>query len=472
MSEDNMNKNEETSALFVSTQKKKEAEEEARRRAEEEQAKREAAEAEVRRMEAEVEERKREVEEKKKAAEEAAAEAGKKAKTAGTDTKKAAGNNVIKFVGIGVAAVIVLIIIIAIAGSKKGSKIDFDNLVFDKEYMSSKEGYEVTIRYPGSLYSDVTEEDNGDKIDITFMPEDENIPAMNVSLANMQMSVPEMQAIPQTMAGVVNDKLVDYRDQGAVTEEKLCDISDENTEKYEYSANGIVPDTDATFAANAWLEPNRSGEVVVLCDMVFGLKDDEATKENVRKLNDAFYNENSSEAIKTPGNYPLEDINYDGHIVFGELALKIPVPSDRFKPLNEYETVWGDENGTMIFLDCNDNLDIETLLNGDTEYLAELKNYYTDQANEGLSDFDRLASNYTESRSFISESEAYAEWQQFDEFTTVKDGCKYWERDFFSVILADDVAANLCIVTYVPEKSKGSYKGMFDEALKKIAVME
>ncbi len=472
MSDENMNKNEETSALFVSTQKKKQAEEEARRKAEEEQAKREAAEAEVRRMEAEVEERKKEVEEKKRAAEEAAAATVKQTNKQETGNKKAGGGNIIKFIGIGAAVIVVLFIIIAVVGSNKGSKIDFDNLVFDKEYMSSKEGYEVVIRYPGSLYSEVTEEDEGDKIDISFMPEDKNIPAMNVSLTNMKSSIPEMQAIPQTVAGAVNDKLVDYRDRGAITEEKLCDISDESTEKYEYSAAGIIPDTESAFASNVWLEPNRSGEVVILCDMVFGLKDDEETKETVRKLSDAFYNENSSEAIKTPGNYPLENINYDGEIIFEELKLKIPVPGDRFKPLNESQTIWADENGTLIFLDCNANLDTDAIYDRGAEYLTEIRNYYTDQAKDGLSDFDRMPHENIESRSFISESEGYAEWQQFDEFTTVTEGCKYWERDFFSMIFEEEVAGNLCIVTYVPEKSKGAYKGMFDEAFKKIATIE
>lgn len=472
MSEDNMNKNEETSALFVSTQKKKEAEEEARRKAEEEQAKREAAEAEVRRMEAEVEERKREVEEKKKAAEEAAAEAEKLAKAAELKTKKAAGNNTIKFVGIGVAAVIVLIIIIALVGSKKGNKVDYDKLVFDEEYVSSKDGFDVSFRYPGSLYSEVEEEDNGEKIDISFTPVNGSIPAMTVSLVNMGATVEEYQSIPGTAASVVNDRLAEFRDQGAIEEEKLCDISDENTDKYEYSCIGTVPDTETPFASNVWLEPNGSGEIVALCDMFMGLKGDEADKEAVKALSDAFYNENSSDVIKTPGDYPLEDINYDGEIIFDELGLKIPVPADRFTPLNEDQTMWGDENGTLIVLDCNGNLDAEALLDGDTEYLADLLDYYVDQANEGLTDFDRMPQDSIESRSFISESDAYAEWQKYAEFTTVTEGCKYWERDFFSVILNGDTAGNLCIATYVPEKSKGAYKGMFDEAFKKIATME
>ena len=74
MSDEIMNNEngEETAALFVSSQKKKQAEEEARKKAEAEQAKRDAAEAEVRRMEAEVEERKRKAEEEKQALEEAA----------------------------------------------------------------------------------------------------------------------------------------------------------------------------------------------------------------------------------------------------------------------------------------------------------------------------------------------------------------------------------------------------------------
>ena len=90
MSDENYN-NEETQALFVSTQKKKQAEEEARVRAEEEKARRDAAEAEVARMEQELEERKRRAEEERRALEQAAREA-EEAKETRVDKMKAAVN--------------------------------------------------------------------------------------------------------------------------------------------------------------------------------------------------------------------------------------------------------------------------------------------------------------------------------------------------------------------------------------------
>ena len=140
MSDENYNSNEETQALFVSTQKKKQAAEEARKRAEAEQAKRDAAEAEVRRMEQEVEERKRKAEEERQALEQAAREA-EAANASQVDKLKAKVNTAVNtdaiktmakektvtvgkskvplFAAIGAALVVVILVAVLIALRKR-----------------------------------------------------------------------------------------------------------------------------------------------------------------------------------------------------------------------------------------------------------------------------------------------------------------------------------------------------------------
>lgn len=465
MSDENLNKNEETSALFVSSQKKKQAEEEARKKAEEEQARREAAEAEVRRMEQEVEARKKEVEEKKKAAEEAAATAVNRTKAPETNNSKTGGkSNIIKYIAIGAAALVVLFIIIGIAGSGK-PKIDFDSLVFDKEYISSKEGYDVVLTYPGSLYSEVTEEEGDGMLNITFHSEQKGVPAMYATLSKTDTSLALLQYNPGGAADLVNSFFGQYREDGVLSEDKLCDLSDENTTKYEY--HGCGNNDEGDFAVAGWIELGRSDKALLLAVRTVGKADDSDTE---KKLLDAFYNENSSDAIKTPGGYPLDDINYDGQIAFADLGVTLPVPKDRFVPLNESQTIWGDENGAIIALDCNANIDPEALVT-DEGYIYELKDYFLEQSKAGLTDFDRMEQIQSDERSFIKESDGYISCDIFSEFSDTRHGMKYWERDYLSMIMYEDVCGNLCIVTIVPDKGKGTYEGMFDEAIKKMGLM-
>ena len=161
------NGGEETAALFVSAQKKKQAEEEARKKAEEERARREAAEEEVRRMEAEVEERRRRAEEKQRALEEAEKKQQKQLErlkkkktdmdgmTGGAQGQKGAGGagfiehirsrltpKMLIIIGSAIAAfvVVLIVVIVLVSGSgkdedskKKSRKADIDDVVDEYE---------------------------------------------------------------------------------------------------------------------------------------------------------------------------------------------------------------------------------------------------------------------------------------------------------------------------------------------------
>ena len=210
MSEENYNSNEETQALFVSTQKKKQAEEEARKKAEAEQAKRDAAEAEVRRMEQEVEERKRKAEEERQALEQAAREA-EAANASQVDKLKAKVNTAVNtvntdaiktmakektvtvgkskiplFAAIGAALVVVILVAVFVlkgrGGSSKAAAIDPATLEFNKEYATTTEGVNLKFFYPESLYTNVTEEGDADTVEISFSSEDPSVPVTELAL--------------------------------------------------------------------------------------------------------------------------------------------------------------------------------------------------------------------------------------------------------------------------------------------------
>ena len=198
MSDEIMNNEngEETAALFVSSQKKKQAEEEARKKAEAEQAKRDAAEAEVRRMEAEVEERKRKAEEEKQALEEAAKQAEAEKANVVDKLKSSVDVEEIKskvkektegkpklpiFIGAGVAAVVIIALILVFALKGKGGKIDFETLEFAKEYTVAEENYGITVKYPESLYTALTEEkQEDDSVGLIAEASGKKIPEMKI----------------------------------------------------------------------------------------------------------------------------------------------------------------------------------------------------------------------------------------------------------------------------------------------------
>ncbi|MCR4787678.1 MAG: hypothetical protein K5888_03740 [Lachnospiraceae bacterium] len=476
MSEENINKNEETAALFVSSQKKKVAEEAARKKAEEEQARRDAEEAEVRRIEQEVADRKRELEEQKKAVEEAAQEAAQQAKQQEINRKitgaKTTAKRYGKFVVIGAVLVVVLCVVIGILVAKSRPKIDYSDLVFDEEYTSGENGFDVAIKYPGNLYSEVTEEMEGDILSIEFQPSGKKIPAMIVKLTALDVSLPQLQLLPGSNASMINSVYEDFRDQGFLSDEKLCDLSDSGTKYYEYSCNGIIADgkDEYAMASHVWTELNGDGKVVLVNVKVLGLAD----KENeVTDLRDAVHDENASDAIKVAGNYPLNDVNYDGYIEFAELGIKMPVPADRFKPLDDEKTIWGDDNGAYIMIDCNDKLDVEGLVSGDVR-LSDTIDYFSEQAKGGLMDFDRIVIN-ADSRTFVNEQYAYStDYAMFADFDDDSFGFKYWERDYLTPVFSPDrdLAANLCVVTIVPESSRAQYESVLESCIEKICFMD
>ena len=203
MSDENLNNNEETQALFVSAQKRKQAEEEARKKAEAEQAKLDAAEAEVRRMEQEVEERKRKAEEERQALEQAAKDA-EAANANQVDKLKAAVNSAVNteaiktmarektvgkskvplFAAIG-AGLVVVILIAVFALKGKGGKaeaIDYSTIEFAKEYATTADGVGLKFFYPEALYAQVTEEGDAETDKLTLVTEDESKPQMHIMI--------------------------------------------------------------------------------------------------------------------------------------------------------------------------------------------------------------------------------------------------------------------------------------------------
>ena len=487
MSEDNFNNNEETQALFVSTQKKKQAEEEARKRAEAEQARLDAAEAEVRRMEQEVEERKRKAEEERQALEQAAKDA-EAANANQVDKLKAAVNSAVNteaiktmakektvgkskiplFAAIG-AAVVVVILVAVFALKGKGGKsaaIDTAAIEFNKEYAVTTEGVGLDFFYPDALYTGVTEEGDAEELNVTFVSEDESAP---------EMSVYYVRAIEKGMLGFVSAKELQNMlsagikeaskelEEGTLTlaDEVSTDISAENPGKYSYKCTYSVGE-EVHGAMTSWLETNEAGDIY---QIIFDCQEQAATADNSVALRDLFETKNSDKALKVPGENPPKEATTDGRLEVDSIHLGLVVPKDEFKKLDTNSSefsAWSDDNGAMFIVTYEDAG--ELTFDDYHENYEAFAQAFKESAEQSLNSIHP----YIESRMYLGDLQPPENrGGYYAEYRDVIGGINYWEG-YYAGMWRDVRTQKYCfysLILMAPEKNKDIYNKMFYTAV-------
>ena len=480
MSEENLNnQTEETAALFVSAQKKKQAEEEVRKKAAEEQARRDAAEAEVRKMEEEVEERRRKAEEEKKALEEKANEAAADAKKtaegaksvnipkvsvdAGAIKEKIAGGKNPKlplFIGIGAAVVVLIIIIAVVAGGGKKS-IDYSSLAFDTEYAIQGEGINMTILYPGSLYSGATEEDGT----VDFTPAKSKVPSMaavTTVMANKGdftfISAKELQ---NALSQGIKEQ---FSGEGfEVLEESATDVASDNPGKYSYRCTFKNADNNSG-AATAWIGTNANGDYVLVGAVVAGKGED--TTDAV-KLCELFESANDKGALMVPGCNPPASVETDGVLEADAIHMGIIAPKDQFRAVEGFagnSCVWSDDNGAsyiLIYQETDvtfDDIQATNAVDPDT-----VQNAFKEMAQNGINKIHPGI----ESRMFVNDEANPNDRIGYSaEYKDVIGGVTYWEG--LHALLWRDVRTQkyyFCnVILLAPDKNQDVYKGLFEKA--------
>ena len=493
---------EETSALFVSTQKKKKAEEEAKRKAEEEQARREAAEAEVRRMEQEVEERKRKAEEQRRALEEAErgiqAERERQAETqkqaaafreAEVQAKKDQIANQVEnvgkliekgkglgkspiFIAAGVALIAIIVVVVILV--KRAGRIDYANLECSADYTSSETGFEIPIEYPESLYEAATETAINDKSRvIAFEPAKKGEVLTDVVIATLSSNETgksiSKERISAFEIGELNQKLseatktqIEHLVPGAeITDETIAEYNAEDPGIYYYTCS-FHSEEYPSGAARAWIKEN---EVAVFQAVIVLTMQDAKDSANVDTLCDLMAEENSADGFKMPGGYPLENASADGMIEDDIMHMGLHVPADRFYKFNGTTnyTVWHDMNGAMIVVSPNET-DADLQLNGDSYSAEKLFELIKPKANEGSESF------FTDEvqREFVSDEEVTdGKFAYEAEYKTVHAGVTYWERIHMCYWKDATTGQNYFarIIVLVPEKDADQYRPFVEDML-------
>ena len=495
MGEENNNSNEETQALFVSTQKKKQAEEEARKKAEAEQAKRDAAEAEVRRMEQEVEERKRKAEEERQALEQAAREA-EEAGASQVDKLKAKVNTAVNtvntdaiktmakektvtvgkskiplFAAIGVALIVVILVaVFALKGKDGGSKtaaIDPATTEFNKEYATTTEGVDLKFFYPESVFTQVTEEGDAESVEIRFSSDGGSEPEALLLLYKFMdkgdigfQSAKEMQ---NNLGKVAGGALKDEEMQAQVSDEVSTDIASDNPGKYSYKCTFATEDEGIAVkgASTSWYVSNEAGDIY---QVLFSVMEKAETNDNCVALRDLFEEKNSENAIKVPGENPPKEASTDGRLEADPIHMGIVVPKDRFKKLDtsgDNFWAWSDDNGAIFILRYSEEDE------GTMEYVLQ----YPDEALTIFKQMSETGINeihpYIESRMYMGDIPAPENKLAYlAEFKDVIGGVTFWEG--YEASAWHDARTNKDysyeLILLAPEKNKDIYKEIFTRA--------
>ncbi|MBR5407325.1 MAG: hypothetical protein IK111_06735 [Lachnospiraceae bacterium] len=506
MGDENLNNGfDDTAGLFVSTQKKKKAEEEAKRKAEEEQARLAAAQEEARRMELEVEERRRRAEEEKIALEQAEREIElsrenkanraeaptpppkeKKVKEKKVTTDEASGKSKLPmYIGIGAAALVLIIIIAVVLGGKGGksgkgggSSADLTELELNAEYTPKEQGYDVKLLYPDSVYTEVTEESSGDEeVTVHFNTGSEKDVNTDVVITKYRYDNTDdiitktgayMCAASDMQQGFQKKikKRVEELIPGVSTSDEVStDISADDAGKYAYTCSFDAGE-NGKGSISAWIDVNGNEEC---CRVLVISKTASDDASGCKAMADKFTEANSADAIMVPGNNPPEKLEVDGMLEIDAVHLGMPVPKDRFVKYSSEDSdlyaVWSDIDGTVVIAQAYEQTEItvEDAFNMEEDVI----NYFKDKAQSGVNRFNSAV----ESRNFLDDSRPRENGLAYESnFRDVIGGVTFWERDY-SDLWQDNRTGKLYsinIITLVPEKHRDIYTQIFDKSLDRL----
>ncbi len=488
MSDEYLNNEEETSALFVSAQKKKRAEEEAARKAAEEQAKREAAEAEVRRMEAEVEERKRKAEEEKRALEEQERQlaedklnAAKEAKASPVEKKEpvkkvrtdASGpkSKLPLLIGIGAVAVvaIVLILVFALKGKGGSAVIDPATTEFNAEYVSKEEGFDLKLAYPDSVYKEVTEEKTGDNevtvhfggVDVimtTYFYDDSD-----KIMAKSNVFFVTADSIQKGFQDKVSARVKELIPDIKVLEESGVDVTAENAARYEYKCTFESAEA-GNGAISSWIMPNSKGEYkrVIVC-----AKAPKANADECAKTVAAFEDKNCATALMIPGGNPPAATDSDGLLEIDSIHLGLVVPKGEFSKYEREDIshyVYYDENGAMIFVEPVDvggdilsSMGVDSIEEQFKKWMSRGINGYLGSVDSRMVLDERFVAEETGLYYTAECKDTVGKINYHERFRAA-----YWfderqQKDYFYILVAMS-----------PERNEDVYKPIFDNMLDKL----
>lgn len=457
MGDENMNNSEDTSALFVSGQRKQQAMEEARKKAEEEQARKALEESEILRREEEVASRKDQAETLKK-------------KLEIKEQKRNKNKKIKKLLPVAIGAGAAVVILIGTMVWPKPKKAYEKLADFGAEYDAAETGYDITMKYPDTLFSEISENSEGDNLDISFKVSGKEDLSMDVLLSKTEYDK-NTKSIKWTE---INDKLKavsqSYLNGAELQEESISDPLNVYHGKYYYKCTYTIDNKSGAYYG--WCAEDESGNVYVeAVDCRAGKNDIESAV----RLRDQFYDNNSEKAIDIPGSYEPEDKEYKGRLKTScSVKMNIPVPENMFTEIENYENdqgiwqEWVDDNGAIIL--------VGSMLYASSDNFTQLSS--SDMPNL-YSMYDQLIEEYLNGKVDFTERKksgdtlnaVYVDVDSKAEYFLKVNGREYMEKDY-TILLQDEFGNVYCelIYTLVPSTKNALYTELVNYSLENLTV--
>ncbi len=460
MGDENLNNSEDTSVLFVSGQRKKQAEEEAKRKAEQEKAEKEAREAEIRRQEEEVASRIDKAEKLKKNLEIAEQESNK-------DKRKKALMPVV--IGAGAAVVILLVALLW----PRHKQVYMDTAEFNSEYAVTTAGYNLKIKYPDTVFQEVIENASEDVLNIEFVP----VKKMNISMNTLMANTGYDKNTRRLAWNEINDKLISvsksYLQGVEIIEEDISDPLSLNSSRYGYTCTYNLD--NQTGAYSGWCIEDSNGNVFIeAVDCRAGKKD----LESARRLRDQFRDANRKDAdgkdtaLKIPGSYEPEDTTKTELFKTSSGNLYIPLPEKFFAEVENYTNEqgtwqkWVDENGAIILAGVFNYCTREEFSQISTDQLPDIYTQFegvTDEYIEGKVDYSDRVKLQTNAP-YLTKLDTKVRYN-------IKiNGREYNENDFSTLVANEENVYYLLMYTFTPSERDAIYYQIINDCYENITV--
>ncbi len=452
MGDDNMDNVEDTSVLFVSGQKKKKAEEEAQKKAAQEQAEKEAREAEIRRKEAEVASRINKAEDVKKALDKKEQEHNK---------NKTKNRLMPIFIGAGIA--VVLLLVIALWPRPKKA---YEELAeFNAEYAIAENGYGLKIKYPDTVFSEISENPSGEKVDVAFRVSGKEYPAIDVVVDKVGYD-----KVSRNIAWEeINNKLIEvsksYLQGAEIIEEYVSDPNDmfsEKSNKYEYKCTFTRDNQNVAYTA--WCTEGNDGSVIIEGALCTTGKND---MESAIRLRNQFEEINGKDKLVIPGKKDLKDLEPKEALKINHAKFALMVPEnmytemDGFSDANGDWQVWVDDNGSIIMVGMlpYDKADEFTPIPEDK--LNILYDIYREQIENDLEGKLKYSN-----RNLVSSTQApFSKVDYRSTYSLTVGGREYFEDDYMMLDFEEDEVYCALIYFLAPRFEEKNYYKVFNNML-------
>ena len=365
------------------------------------------------------------------------------------------------FIGAGIAVVL----IIAIVLWPKPKKAYEEAAEFGAEYAIAESGYGVKIKYPDSVFTEVSETPSGEKVDVAFRAGDKKYPAMDVFTYKVGYD-----KVSRNIAWEeINNKLIEvsksYLEGAEMIEESVSDPTDmfsAKSDKYAYKCTFTRDDENVAYTA--WCTEGSDGSVIIEGAICKAGKDD---MDSAVRLRNQFEEINGSDPIAIPGKKKLEDLEAKAALSINNSQFSLMVPENMFTEMDSFSDengswqVWVDDNGAIIMVGMLPYSSREEFTPIPEDKLSILYQIYKEQIENDLE--GKL--KYTDRNLIYSTEAATTKIDYRSGYSLMVGGREYFEEDYMMLDMEEEEVYCALVYFIAPRYERDNYEKVFENML-------